>query len=75
MDLFALTWDIKNTLSFDLLATKLLSLPPTKLKLFWDKNKSGQLLYQGCLYVPDIPDLCLQVLHTFYDHILADHPG
>jgi len=59
IDQFALTWDIKTALPSDLLATKLLNLPPTELKPHWNRDKSGQLLYQGCLYVPDTPDLCL----------------
>ena len=73
MDLFVLTWDIKNVLPSNPLVTKLLSLPPTKLRPPWNRDKSSQLLYQGCLYMLDTSNLCLQVLHTFYDHILAGH--
>ena len=48
---------------------------PAKLTPPWSKDENGQLFYQGRLYVPDTPDLCLWVLRTFHNHILAGHPG
>jgi len=75
MDLSTLIQNIMDTLPQDPLASKLLGMPSTKLPSPWSKGENGWLFYQGCLYVPDAPDLHLRVLRTFHNHILVDYPG
>jgi len=75
MDLATLIQDVIDMLPWDLLVSKFLGMSLTKLPPPWSKDKNGWLSYQGRLYVPDAPDLCLRVLRTFHDHILAGHPG
>ena len=41
----------------------------------WTKEEDGTRYYKGQVYVPDTGDLCLQVLKSNHDHILAGHPG
>jgi len=36
---------------------------------------NGLILVNGQVYVPEIPDLYLQILKTCHDHLAAGHPG
>ena len=75
LDLFTLNQNIKDALPLDPLSAKLLDKPSAELVSPWSKDNNGQLLYQNHLFVPDVHDLRLRVLHTFYDHILVGYPG
>jgi len=41
----------------------------------WTEEEDGMRYYEGQVYVPDTGDLCLQVLKSNHDHVLAGHPG
>ena len=41
----------------------------------WTEEEDGMRYYKRQVYVPDTGDLCLQVLKSNHDHVLAGHPG
>jgi len=41
----------------------------------WTEEEDGMRYYKGQVYVPDTGDLCLQVLKSNHDHVLAGHLG
>src|SRR5882724_6637643 len=42
----------------------------------WSLSQDGDFLhYKGLLYVPNTPDIRLDILRSFHDHHLARHPG
>src|SRR3979490_2504977 len=68
MDTEQIITNICQTLTSDPLAEKhLVSTEDTK----WQTNPDSLLLFDGRIYVPEIQDLCLQVLQFKHDHILS----
>jgi hypothetical protein len=41
----------------------------------WSKSNSGLLLHENCVYIPDVNNLCLQILHEKHNHPTAGHQG
>jgi len=39
----------------------------------WSVNANGLLCWEGHIFVPEGQELCLRVLHTKHDHMLAGH--
>jgi len=72
MDVETLHSDILSALPSDPIAQVHLADP---LDSHWSTNKAGFLRLDGCIYVPDLDDLCLQVLQYRHDHPLAGHFG
>ena len=38
-------------------------------------QQANRLYFEGCLYVPNHQDLCLQIIHNHHNHPMAGHFG
>jgi len=72
MDVETLHSDILSALPSDPIAQVHLTDPPDSR---WSTDEAGFLQLDGCIYVPDLDDLCLWVLQYQHDHPLAGHFG
>jgi len=72
MDVETLHNNILSALPSDPIAQIHLSDPPDSC---WSTDEAGFLHLDGCIYVPDLDGLCLQVLWYHHDHPLSGHFG
>jgi len=72
MDVETLHSDILSALPSDPIAQVHLTDP---LDSCWSTDEAGFLRLDGCIYIPDLDDLCLRVLRYRHDHPLAGHFG
>jgi len=72
MDVETLHSDILSALPSDPIAQVHLADPPDS---HWSTNEARFIQLDGCIYVLDLDDLCLQVLWYQHDHSLAGHFG
>jgi len=72
MDVETFHSDILSALLSDPIAQVHLADP---LDSHWSTNEAGFLQLDGCIYVPDLDDLCLWVLRYQHDHPLTGHFG
>ena len=72
MNVETLHSDILSALPSDPIAQIHLSDPPDSR---WSTDKAGFLRLDGRTYLPDLDDLCLQVLQYRHNHPLAGHFG
>src|SRR5882724_8197643 len=71
---------IRSGLSSDVQATairvKLSASPPPSASFPYTMSEDGTLLLlRDRIYVPDLPNVKLKIIHTLHDHPLSGHPG
>ena len=66
--------DILSTLPSDTSISQYLSAPiPADSQ--WSLSVDGLLRLDNCIYIPDVNNLCLQILRYKHDHLLSGHFG
>jgi len=66
---------IKEAQKANLPATNLLGNKESTDNPQWSKDKNGTLYYDRQVFVPNTGDLCLLVINSRHDHVLARHLG